>query len=100
MAEYVKCKLEVVAAPTFSISAPVHVIPGVIGDSVSFTIDMSAIGAFTDDVTLEVADAPDGAVVTYDPVDATIAPGESLEITIDTTECEAGIHDITVQEAS
>jgi len=99
MAESVRCKLEVVAAPTFHLTTPTHILGGVVGDDISFTVTMSAIGAFTDDVTLELADAPSGAVVTYDPVDATIAPGETLTVTIDTDACEAGISDMTVQEA-
>lgn len=100
MAESLRCKLEVVAAPTFTLSAPYHIVAGVVGDSVEFTVTMAAIGAFTDDVVLEVTGEPDGAVVTYDPVDATIAPGETLTVTVDTTECDAGTYDLTVQEAT
>ena len=100
MSEQLRCKLEVVAAPTFSLSAPIHIVAGVVGDDVSFTVDMTAIGAFSDDVELEAVGLPTGAVVTYDPVDATIAPGETLTVTIDTDDCDEGITDITIQEAS
>lgn len=100
MSEQLRCKLEVVAAPTFSLSAPVHIVAGVVGDDVSFTVDMSAIGAFSSDVELEAVGLPTGAVVTYDPVDATIAPGETLTVKIDTDDCDEGITDITIQEAS
>ena len=99
MAESVRCKLEVVAAPTFSLSAPAHTVAGVIGDDVVITVTMSAIGAFSAPVTLVAVGAPTGAVVTYDPVDAIIEPGETLGVTIDTDACSAGVTDITVQEA-
>jgi len=98
MAESVRCKLEVVAAPTFHVSTPIHVRSGVIGDTVTYTITCSAIGAFTDEVTFELTDAPSGAVVTYDPVDQKAAPGESLTISVDTTSCDAGTYDMTIAE--
>ena len=98
MAESVRCKLEVVAAPTFSLSAPIHTVAGVIGDDISFKVVMSAIGAFSAPVTLEVVGAPAGAVVTYNPIDAIIEPGETLTVTIDTDACSAGVTDITIQE--
>jgi hypothetical protein len=99
MAESIRCKLEVVAAPTFSIYAPAHTLAGVVGDNIVFKVNMTAIGAFSSDVVLEVVGAPAGAVVTYSPVDATIAPGETLTVTIDTDACSAGVTDITIQEA-
>ena len=100
MSEQLRCKLEVVAAPTFSLSAPIRIMAGVIGDDVSFTIEMSAIGAFSDSVTLEATGLPTGADVSYSPENATISPGETLTVTIDTDACSAGITDITIQEAS
>jgi len=100
MAESVKCKLEVVAAPTFSLRAPLHNFAGVVGDDIVFTVEMTAIGAFSSDVELEATGLPTGANVSYDPVDATIAPGETLTVTIDTDACSAAITDIMVVEAS
>ena len=100
MAESVRCKLEVVAAPTFSLSAPIHTVAGVIGDNVVFTVKMAAIGAYSSETVLAVTGAPAGAVVTYDPVDASIVPGETLTITIDTDACSAGITDMTIAEAA
>jgi hypothetical protein len=99
VAESIRCKLEVVDAPTFSIYAPAHTLAGVVGDNIVFNVNMTAIGAFSSDVVLEVAGAPAGAVVTYSPVDATIAPGKTLTVTIDTDACSAGVTDITIQEA-
>ena len=98
MAESIRCKLEVVAAPTFSIYAHNHNVAGVIGDDIVFKVTMTAIGAFSSDVVLEATGLPTGAAVTYSPVDATIAPGETLTVTIDTDACSAGVTDITIQE--
>ncbi len=100
MSESVKVTLEVYAAPTFSLSAPRRYAPGVVGDDVAFTVTMSAVGNFSSDVVLECVGAPAGAVVTYSPVDATIAPGETLTVTIDTDACDAGVTTLTVQEAT
>lgn len=99
MAESERIKLEVVASPTFSLYSPIHTKAGVVGESIVYTIEMSAIGSFTDEVVLELTGYPDGAVVTYDPVDATISPGETLTITIDTSGCDPDIYDMTIQEA-
>ena len=100
MAESERIKLEVVAAPTFSLAAPIHQVAGVVGDNITFTVVMSAIGAYTSDVVLALTGYPTGAVVTYDPVDATIAPGETLTITVDTDLCSAALSDMTVAEAA
>ena len=99
MAESERIKLEVVAAPTFSLYSPVHTGAGVVGDSIVFTVEVSAIGSFTSDVVLALTGYPVGASITYDPADATVAPGETLTITIGTAGVDAGIYDMTVQEA-
>ena len=99
MAESVRCKLEVVAAPTFSLRAPIHNFAGVVGDDVAFTVEMTAIGGYTGSVALAATGLPTGANVSYSPVNATIAPGETLTVTVDTDACSAAITDITVQEA-
>jgi hypothetical protein len=100
MSESVKCTLEVVAAPTFTLSCSRSIRAGVVGDDVVFYVKMNAVGSFTDDVELEVTGLPTGANVSYDPVDAIIAPGEILTITIDTDACSAGVTDMTVAEAA
>jgi hypothetical protein len=100
MSESVRCTLEVVAAPTFTLSCFKPIRAGVIGDDIVFYVKMNAVGNFTDEVTLEVTGLPTGANVSYDPVDATIAPGEILTITIDTDACSAGVTDMIVAEAS
>lgn len=100
MAESEKVILEVYAAPTFSLFTPIHIKGGVVGDSVTFTVTASAVGAWTDDVTIELADAPTGAVVTYSPNPPTLSAGESATITIDTSACSAGVTTMTIQEAS
>jgi hypothetical protein len=46
VAESIRCKLEVVAAPTFSIYAPAHTLAGVVGDNIVFKVNMTAIGAW------------------------------------------------------
>lgn len=100
MAESVRCKLEVVAAPTFSLSTPNLLKAGVIGDTVTFVVAVSAVGSFTDGVVLELTGAPEGAVVTYSPENATATPGNAVTISIDTTGCSAGTTTMTVQEAA
>lgn len=100
MAQSEKVILEVYDAPTFSLSTPIHVKAGVVGDTVSWVVTASAVGGWTGSVTLELVDAPSGAEVTYDPNPATIADGESVTISVDTTACSEAVTRMTVQEAS
>jgi phage baseplate assembly protein gpV len=96
MAESVRCVLEVYAAPTFSLSTPIHTFGAVVGDNVTFIVTMTAVGAFTDDVDVHVENYPDGAIITYDPADGVIEPGGHVHITVDTDDIAAGLHDLTI----
>lgn len=96
MAESVKCVLEVYAAPTYSLSTPIHTFGAVIGDDVTFTVTMTAVGAFTDDVDVHVESYPTGAVITYVPEDGIISPGEHVHITVDSDSIAAGVHDLNI----
>jgi len=100
MAESTKCILEVYAAPTYSLSTPIRVKGGVVGDDITFVVTATAVGAWTDDVTIALTGAPTGAVVTYDPSPATIADGESCTISIDTDACSESVSKMTIAAAA
>lgn len=100
MAESEKVILEVYAAPTYSLFTPTHVQGGVVGDDITYTVTATAVGGWTGSVTIELADAPSGAVVSYSPDPPTLADGESATITVDTDACSAGTTLMTIQEAS
>lgn len=99
MAESVKCILEVYSAATYSLSTPVRVKGGVVGDDITFVVTATAVGSWEDDVTIALTGAPTGAVVTYDPDPPTIADGESVTISIDTDACSASISTMTIAVA-
>ena len=100
MAESTKCVLEVYSAATFSLSTPVRVKGGVVGDDVTFVVTAEAVGAWAGSVTIALTGAPTGAVVSYDPDPPTIADGESVTITIDTDACSESVSKMTIAEAS
>ena len=97
MAESIRCVLEVYDAPTFSLSTPVHIFGAVIGDTVSFKVLLSAVGAFTDDIDILVNPYPADAIITYSPADGIVGPGEATTINIDTTEMAAGVYDVLIE---
>ena len=91
MSETVRVQLEVVAAPTFTLTAKQHRKGGVIGDDVEVIVECGEIGGFSSDVEVTMVGAPAGANVSYSPSDRKIAPGESLTVTIDTDGCSEGV---------
>lgn len=96
MANTTNVILEVVAAPTFSLSTPVRIKAGVIGDSVTYTVMASAVGAYSGTTHVALTGYPTGAVVTYDPSNGNMAVDGSVTISVDTTECSAGTSTMTI----
>jgi len=100
MAQTEKVILEVYAAATYSLSTPIHIKAGVVGDDITFVVTATAVGSWTDDVTVALTGAPTGAVVTYVPDPPAIGDGESVTITIDTDACSAGTSTMTIAAAA
>ena len=96
MAQSEKVILEVYAAATFSLSTPVHIKAGVIGDTVTYVVTVSAVGAYTGTTHIAATGTPTGAVVTYTPTNGNAAVDGSVTVSIDTTACSAGTSTITI----
>ena len=96
MAESVKCVLEVYSAATYSLSTPVRVKGGVVGDSVTYIVTASAVGSYTGTTHVVLTGAPTGAVVTYSPTNGNMAVGGSVTISVNTTSCSAGTSTMTI----